>query len=193
MKKILYIIPGYGESTAIGGYPEIIAHAAKKGYEVIPFNPKWSRSIMSQWVENFLALAEQHDAKNISILGFSLGASISVLSASKLNFREIISCSLSPFFKEDIAELSPKARKTASDYLGKRRMADFKKYSFPSHLKTPIHFLVGSKETDYTDLVKKVKEYYFAWQGPKTLHVVQEARHDISGSEYLRKIKDILK
>lgn len=51
MKKTLYIIPGFGESTHMTPYPKIITIAKSKGYKVVTCDPKWSRRVATDWIQ----------------------------------------------------------------------------------------------------------------------------------------------
>ena len=180
--KTLYIIPGFKESTNDIGYQKIIKYARKKGFEVIFFNPKWGKTI-KVWLKNFNELIEKKNRDNVMVLGFSFGAYIAVLSAINHNFKKLILCSLSPYFKDDITKLPPLAYKM----LGKKRIKDFSENKFPININTSAVFLVGDKDTQL--VIQRVKKSYKKWIGSKEIKILKNVRHDINNDLYLEAIK----
>ncbi len=180
--KILYIIPGFGETTKSVGYQNIINYAEEKGFVVISFDPQWKRSTIKNWLEAFNKLV----GKNIEdavVIGFSFGAYIAALSAKNHRFSKIIFCSLSPYFKDDIQKLPALAHRM----LGKKRIQHFSENSFPDNISTPALFIVGDKDMRF--VIDRVKKSYKKWMGPKKLEIIKGAEHDINNDSYLEIIK----
>lgn len=111
MKKIIYLIPGFGES-----------HIKEKGwskvaklFEVNGFNPvhitidwdKTTPSSFSDYTKEFLQQFKKPKNTEVYVLGFSFGAIIAFLTATKTKPTALILCSLSPFFKEDLVKFKP--------------------------------------------------------------------------------------
>ena len=180
---ILYIIPGFKESTNDIGYQKIIKYAREKGLEVIPFNPIWERKTIKDWLRSFNNMVEKKGKDNAIVLGFSFGAYITVLSSINHNFKKLILCSLSPYFKDDIIKLPPLAYKM----IGKKRIKDFSENKFPINIKTPTVFLVGDKDTRL--VIQRVKKSYKGWEGSKKIKILKDVEHDINNDLYLKAIK----
>ena len=134
MKKVLYLIPGFGESTQDKPYRTIASAAKASGYEVVMYSPKWSLAVLSDWVDGFKAALPKTKQEKATVFGFSFGAFVALNTAKDFPFDKIIVCSMPPFFKGDIQNMETGTQK----FLGKRRMSDLKKYEFSSSLKTPM-------------------------------------------------------
>jgi len=136
MKK-LYLIPGYKHTLTTPGYRELMLSLERWGYksEFIPIS--WEYRVMSDYIQ------EANDAIQISwddiILWFSFGAMIALQLAEQSKCKQVILCSLSPYFSEDL--------KTASKYslwkLWIRRYKDF----LENYLENSI---VNSQDNLYT-------------------------------------------
>ncbi len=185
--RIIYIIPGIGESSRSKNYREIIKFAKKAGFLVVPINIKWEKD---KTMSNFIRQADSQIPSNITqsyILGFSFGAYIASLLSTKKLAKGYIFCSISPYFKDDLKYIPNQTKK----YFGKILMNSFKKYSFPQKTKSKAWFLVGDKEWDLT--IKRVKKSYDNWGGQKKLYIINSAQHKLSHPKYIEKVKYILK
>ena len=128
-KEKLYIIPGYHESPKNLGYKQLIKSGKEKGYDVVFWEPEWKYKKMSDWVSDFSKkVGSSH--QNTTVIGFSFGAFIALLASEKTKIDKIISCSLSPYFEDDINKLPDLAFKI----LGKRRMLEFKSTRLPKQI-----------------------------------------------------------
>ncbi len=186
MKKIIYIIPGFGEKVSDVPYPYISKILKEKGYIVKKYQPKWKYRTIKNWVRDFHNFLLKENDYKPTVLGFSFGAMIALLEARNFIFNKLILCSLSPFFKQDLKKISLITLKI----LGKKRMRDFKQNEFPNDLKTPSIFIFGSLEEEkfgfnINNIIKK-------YSGPKKVFIVSEVGHDISSPKYLEKIKEII-
>lgn len=179
MKKTLYLIPGFGETSSDPAYVRISRVAKEAGYHVVPFDPTWDRSAATRWVADFSRIVERDGAKNASVIGFSFGAYIAVLAAKKYDFNRLYLCSLSPYFKDDLPHIPDAAWKA----LGSRRKADFSSHSFPEDIGASAVFFVGEHEIRYE--LQAVEKRYRAWKGEKKYIVVPDADHDLESGEYL--------
>lgn len=124
MKKILYIIPGYGHTTKMPEYANIGACARDKGYNVSFILIDWNLPISRQVVN-----LKKEDV----VFGFSLGAVIAKLSYGETPCKRIILGSETPLYKltkRDILQATSKNIIVADDLLYvKKKIALLK---FPS-------------------------------------------------------------
>lgn len=178
----LYIIPGFRESTDEKPYQKIAKVAQNKGYRVIFHNPQWTRRTIKDWLDELDGVIKKHGANDSMILGFSMGAYIAVLSAQRNSFTKLILCSLSPYFKEDLAKLPLLAHQT----LGKRRVDAYAKFTVPRNIQTPVVFVVGNQ--DLPILINRVKDLCKHWLGDKKIVVLAGVTHDINNQKYLEAI-----
>ncbi len=138
MKKIIYIIPGLGETCTEARYKKLAASLRAKGYKVNCVNPDWYKPLSSQ----VFAVG-----KNAVVCGFSFGAILAYLVAKKYPCKKAIFASISPLhefsFKslvEDYSEHMPKS-------LAEEIAADIKKIKVSLEgLKVPYVSLAGEFE-----------------------------------------------
>ncbi len=187
MKHTLYVIPGFGENTKMPDYKAVIKACRLFGYEVIEFNPCWDRSVASDWILDFERSLQKNKSAKTSIIGFSFGAYVAVLSAQKFKFEKLVLCSLSPYFADNIPEIPEAAWK----FFGKRRKQDFSKHHFPVGMQVDAAFLVGEHEIPME--LKHVNDRYKSWSGKKTHIIVKGAEHSIGSGEYLNQIIETIK
>ncbi len=182
MKRALYIIPGYGESTKNKAYQEIRKIAMTKSYRVFGINIDWKRTGIIDWQNEALRImANKYEAGGV-ILGFSFGAMVSLYLAREFSFHKVYLCSLSPYFAEDLDLIPASSRK----FFGTRRIQQFSRNSFRTPQECSASFMVGSEEWPVAiDLIKK---RYKQWPGRKKILVIPGADHDISDARYLRAI-----
>ena len=186
MTKTLYVLPGFGETTKDKPYRQIAAFARSAGYEVVMYTPKWSRAVPSDWLAGFQAVLPTKPTGKATVFGFSFGAYVALNAATQFSFDRIIACSIPPFFKADIPDIDAGTR----TFLGLRRMADLKKYSFPKQLMTHLTLMNGAEE-DAED-IEKSDGYYAQWSGKKKRVLVDRAEHDLETGDYLESIKAAL-
>lgn len=189
MQKSVYIIPGYGESyLRQSGYKKV----AKlfKAYGIIPIHVPvhWKKKgpeKFSDYARQFLKFYKKGN-KEVYILGFSYGATIAFLTATKTKPKALILCSLPPYFKEDQKNLKPewlrwwKKRFIESDYA-------FAKLA--PKIKTPTYLLVGGKEHKSCllrakDAKKKMKK--------SRLVIAKGAEHKIGQKEYISALEKLI-
>ena len=185
MKKRLYIIPGFNETTREKAYLQIKKIATRKGYDVFPINISWKYKTGSDWLEEARGKILKDNNKEIdsSILGFSFGALIAIELSKEFQFNNMYICSLSPYYSEDLKFIP----KSATSWLGKRRINDFKKKTFNPNNSTKATFMVGDSEWDFAK--DKIKERYNKWGGPKSLKIIKGSDHYIGNSAYLKQIE----
>lgn len=90
--KLIYIIPGWGETTKRKPYQKLKKLAEEKDYKVVFKNINWKEKLSSQIFEV---------EKNSIIFGFSLGAILAKLVAQENECEKLILASMTPlkYFK----------------------------------------------------------------------------------------------
>jgi len=181
----LYIVPGFGESVSDSGYMKITKIAEDYGYHVIPVSIQWSKRTATHWVKDFLDVVEKNGSENSIALGFSFGAYVVALASQMTNFNEIILCSLSPYFKEDLKFIPH----DSLDFFGKRRVEDFQLHITPTFsTKTTIYF----GDQDWPIAIEKAKNIVKSCK-MVDLFLIKGVGHDISHDLYIKTIKEKLK
>lgn len=103
MRRVLYLVPGAGESAAGSRYAGIRQAFARAGFVVVPVRIRWGK-IAGGWRHEYAravehaVLRERHEAV---LLGFSWGAIAALVAARRIKPSALILCSLSPWFAED--------------------------------------------------------------------------------------------
>lgn len=184
--KTIIIIPGFGESTKDSTYSAVKKEIKSLGYNIVFHQPKWKKNTIKKWLSDFKEFLKKFEKTNPIILGFSFGAYIAIISAKDFKFSKIILCSLSPYFKDDIKNLSAITYKI----LGRKRIDDFKKHDFPKNLETPTIFLVGDK--DMKIVIKRSVSAYKKYKGYKKIIKIKGAEHDLNNKNYIDEIKQAL-
>ncbi len=190
MKKIAYIIPGYCESHARQrGYDKVAKFFEDNGIEPIHMEIDWAKKKpekFSYYTEEFLKAYKKPRNTKVYILGFSYGATIAFLTASKTKPDALILCSLSPYFEEDLKTLKKSWVKwfrqhfIESDY-------SFKKTA--PKIKSPTHLIVGDKEDKACIIRAKDAKRNIA---NSKLSIAKNAKHKIGQKEYLAAIEKII-
>lgn len=187
MKKILYIIPGFGEKVTEEPYMIIKEHAEYFGYTVISIPIVWDRKTIKDWVYQFEKIVDGNETSHSTVLGFSFGALIALISTKKFSFKKLLVCSASPYLKENIPHLPLQAHKM----LGKKRMGAFLQYNLSDINKnTPAVFIVGG--ADISLVIQNSKDLFSSWVGPKKIIILPGVKHEIENSDYIQAIKNNL-
>ncbi len=177
IKKLL-LIPGFGDSTSDEPYQKIIKRYQKQ-YRVISYNPQWSYRTATDWLEGLDVVLKSVDARQTTIIAFSLGAYLALLASEKCNFKKVILCSISPLYKEQLHLLPPVAKR----YLGKRRLTDFNKHSIPKRVLSKPVFMFGAD--DWSVGISEAKKLARSYQAPFVL--VPDTPHVLTDL-YLRRL-----
>ncbi|MEX0910184.1 MAG: hypothetical protein WDZ73_00290 [Candidatus Paceibacterota bacterium] len=183
--KKLYLVPGFGESPSDYGYMQITKIAESYGYCVVPVSIRWSKRTATHWVKDFLDVVEKNGAHNSIALGFSFGAYVVALASMSKKFDEIILCSMSPYFKEDLKFIPH----DSLDFFGKRRVEDFKLHLTPIfNTKTSLYFgdqdwLIAIKKAEKLAKSSKLVNFF----------LIKGVGHDISHNLYIKTIAKKLK
>ncbi len=189
MSKTVYIIPGFAEKAEDKKrYGKIIKFFEEKKFKVIPVKITWKRKVMTDYVEQFLCSFKKNPSEKIYLFGFSFGAVIALLSSLKIKPEILILCFLSPFFKEDI----PLTKKSWKKIIGKKRIADFKKYSFneiAKKIEYKTFLIAGDKEGLEVDRrIKSAKKLI----KNSELIISKNSKHNISQKEYIKTIEEVI-
>jgi pimeloyl-ACP methyl ester carboxylesterase len=191
MKKVAYIIPGYGEShTRQPGYDKVAAFFEEQDIKPVHMEIGWLKrkpGKFKYFVADFLKKYKKNKGTETYVLGFSFGAIIAFLTAQKLKPKAIILCSLSPYFKEDLPKLNPEWvkwwRETFSD-------GDYVFTKLAKNVKVRTYLIVGGK--DYVSCIRRAKDAKRKIKG-STLTIAKGAKHKISQKAYLDAVKKVIK
>ncbi len=186
-KKTIFIIPGFRQLSTSKTYKTLAKTLKKEGYFPILVAIPWKNSTLSQNITYFMNEYKKIRRKKKYILGFSYGAMIAFIAATKVTASGLILCSLSPYFKEDVLEIK---RKTTSPLMIKR-YKDFLQFhcqTLVKQLKTQqILMLYGKKEAFL--LIRRVKEAFkYMPSAHKQLLPIKNTDHNIGNKRYLNQI-----
>lgn len=145
--KFAYIIPGFGETGTEKAYKNLAQIFKKTGYSPIILKINWDRHVMSDYILTTKDKLQNKEHSRDIICGFSFGAFIAIHIAQQVPFAKCLSLSCSPYFRETVGKFP----KQVHQFFGKRRMEDFKRYSFKkimnSEFSTPdIKFFFGEND-----------------------------------------------
>jgi len=190
LKKTVFIVPGYRHTPKQKAYQAIAVMLKNEGYEPILVTIPWKESTISENTKLFLSQFKKIQRKKKYILGFSFGAMIAFLAATKVEVEGLILCSLSPYFQEDL----PKVRKNLLSPIQKERYEDFSTLRCAALAKQikakQVLMVYGSKEarplkkrvnTAFTQITKK-KKYLMS---------IKEADHTLGDKRYLNTLHQI--
>lgn len=185
-EKTIFIIPGFAQRPTNKAYIEIAKILESEGYCPILIDIPWKKSTISQNAEYFLKIYKKTKAKKKYILGFSYGAMIAFIAATKVNASGLILCSLSPYFKEDM----PKTNKNLSALMA-TRYEDFSKLHCETLAKKikakRVLMLYGGQEAK--TLIKRVTGAFDQISGTKKhLIRISKTKHEIGNKRYLNTI-----
>lgn len=189
MKRRISIIPGFTHKPTDKCYRWLIAFLKSAGFDVQLIHIDWQYKVMSDYVEQFLLQYQKNKAEQNYVLGFSFGAMIAFISANQVVPDRLFLCSLSPYFKEDLNGTT----KFVKRFMGKRRMADFEKYSaakIAKNINVPTIIFCGEDEGDrYPTLLKRCQGV--ARSIPDAMLIIPPtAPHEIDYPSYIKAIKD---
>ena len=191
MKKVCYIIPGFGESVfRQRDYPRIAKLLEKRGITPIGVHIDWHKRKprrFSDYALQFLDQYKKPKGAKVYVLGFSFGAVTALLTARRAKPDALILCSLSPFFVEDQKIMKP--------YWFRWWKKEFEKsdYSFNKTargVKTKTHLIIGTKELKVVqerarDAQRKIKN--------SKLVIAKGAKHRVGQKQYLIALECVTK
>lgn len=189
MRKVAFIIPGFGYSPKREEYQSIGTLFQQKGIEPIYVEVDWKYSIISDNVADFVKLLKETKADYKYILGFSFGAVIAYLSATQEKVHTLILCSLSPYFSEDLTNIKDSWKK----HTGKKRIEDFEKISnskLAAKINSESYLLFGTKEGP--EIETRAKNTYDSLKNKKHLISIDGVKHKLEDERYLKQVKQII-
>jgi dienelactone hydrolase len=187
--KTFFFIPGFGQKATDKKFSWLINFLKKNNFNVIKVPVEWKYKTMTDYVCDFEEFYNKNKTETNYILGFSYGAVITFLSASKLKPKKIYLCSLSPDFKEDLSGMKLWIKKL----IGKRRIIEMKKNSgkiIAKNLLVPsVVFYGGTEGKIYPKLKIRCEETVKLAKNSKLI-VIKKAPHDINYPEYMDAVKN---
>jgi len=190
MKKIVYIIPGFGEShERQKGYERVAGFFKEQGITPIHIEINWHIKKPHQfeyWKEQFLKKYKRPKNAKVYVLGFSFGAVIAFLAEPKTRPDGLILCSLSPYFIEDQAKL-PKA--WLKWYKKNIKGSDYSFVDLASRIRSKTFLVMGDKEPSVVG--KRVRAAKRIIK-KSSLFIARGAKHNISEKEYLKGVKRVI-
>ena len=193
-QKIVFLIPGFRHKITQKGYRLLKKQLVKDGFCVVPIAIPWSGSTIVDNMECFLEQYKKKlknlgvESKEVYVLGFSYGALIAFLAATKISVQGLILCSLSPFFKEDLPRKLPK-NSSALQAIRYEIFATLHSKKLAKKIKAKsICMLYGEKES--AALIKRSKKTFQQVASKKKyLFAIQKTQHNISDKKYINAIQ----
>lgn len=184
--KVIFIIPGYRQLPTSNAYKQLSKVLKAEGYSPFVVKIPWKNSTISQNTEYFLKRYEKTKAHKRYILGFSYGAMIAFIAATKVKTSGVILCSLSPYFKEDSFRF-----KNPTTQLMSERYIDFSSLhskKLAKQLKTKtVLMLYGAEEARV--LIQRVTETFEEISTvQKSIIKIKKTDHNIGNKNYLAQI-----
>ncbi len=156
-KKVVFIVPGYGESPSLSRYKKVAAFFKTKKMEIVPVNIFWKYRVLSDYIFQFKKIFDKNKGVENYFFGFSFGAFIAFVSSIELKPKAIFVCSLSPYFKEDFINF-PKSWKKSEPKKMVRDMKNFNFNNIVGKVNSGVYIFVGEKEHKLTlDRAKEIK------------------------------------
>ncbi len=172
-QKIVFIIPGYKHKPSHKAYTHLAKILENEGYQPILVPIPWESTTISENATYFLKEYKKIKAKKKYILGFSFGAMIAFIAATKVRASGVILCSLSPYFKEDVSFSQLRCATLAKQIKAEQ-----------------IHLLYGKNEA--RSVIRRVSETYRQISvTQKYLIPIKDTEHDIGNRRYLHTIAQI--
>ena len=189
MAKVVYIIPGFTESTNLKRYHKITKFFKNNGFKTVLANITWKHRTMSDYVKEFENQFNQHNKNDdVYLFGFSFGAMISFIFSSQVKPKAQFLCSLSPYFSEDIPLIKEWWKKS----IGLKRVKDFKLLSFNKISKQILcktFIFAGTKEGPKIKRRAKIAHKQIK---NSELFMINGAKHDISQNAYINRLKKVI-
>jgi esterase/lipase len=190
MRKIVYIIPEHKGSPNDTAYLKVATMFRKVGIKPIGVHIKWKRRTITQYLDEFTEFYNKTNrpSDEVYLFGFSYGAYVAFVAATKLKPKAAILCSISPFFKEDFRYLYKSWVKAN----GKTMTADQKKYIFNSlakKVKARTLIFVGALE--WGQCLRRAKVAHRLIKNNKLI-IIPKARHRSNQKEYQDALKNYI-
>ena len=187
-EKVIFVIPGFRQSIKSKAYIQLAKVLRSEGYTPKLVSISWKNSTITQNTEYFLKKYKSVKHTHKYILGFSYGAMIAFLAATKVSSKGIVLCSLSPYFRDDVSNVHTSAVST----LTTQRYADFlslKSEVLAKKIKTKnVLMLYGTQEA--RSLILRVKNTFEELPSKnKHLISIKKTDHNIGDKKYLHSIQ----
>lgn len=190
MAKTIFIVAGFRHKADEKQYEWMRDFFKSKGYIVKIPDINWSNKVMTDYIDQFTDYYNKNKSDSNAIIGFSYGAMIALISASHTKPDQLILCSLSPYFSEDLGKLKKSWKKS----IGRRRADNFKKYKsseIARIIESRTTIIYGSLEGKrYPQLKKRCVETSIIMPNSELL-VAENAPHEIDFPSYVGTIKSI--
>lgn len=192
--KTAFLIRGFNldRTAADPEFKDLRAAIAERGYKVLPVPIHWRHKTVSQYSNEFTKYYEKNKTEENIVIGNSYGAMVTFLTAPLIKPDKAIICSLSAYFREDMA-------KQKQSYLmrrfGKKRTEDFHIISAYetarklNNTNVETVFLRGERENwgRFIKLSERVKESADMVKGSKLI-VVPNGSHSFRHPAYIKAI-----
>jgi pimeloyl-ACP methyl ester carboxylesterase len=196
--KVAIVIPGFKDHVRDGRghrtYEPLLRDLNGAGYVIVAITVTWAYRTMDDWLSEVEKQIEGIDTKDALLIGFSYGAMIASVLATRHAFGRVFLCSLSPYFAEDV----PKLRVSWLAMAGKRRIEVFKKLRFADIVKnykareTVVFAGTSEMARRKAPLLKERGQAAAATLPHARFVAVVGAGHDISQPSYAAAIKAAL-
>ncbi len=168
-----------------------------EGYQPIRVAIPWKGSTISENTDYFLRVYKKSIAKassgvQVYLLGFSYGAMIAFLAATKISVKGLILCSLSPFFKEDLPKKHPKNISS----LQVKRFNDFstlKSTTLAKKIRAKCVYMFYGVNESKPLIARVTKTFQQIPKHEKYLLSVKNMQHNIADTKYMTAIHYSLK
>lgn len=179
-KRKIIIIPGFGESESEEAYIQLKEDIQSYSGSIVEFyNPIWDRRTVRHWINDFKNKFKDVDLSQFTVIGFSMGAYITLALSKEQKFKKIILASLSPYFKENLKQLPEDALK----FMGKNRIKDFSSVMVPSTINSSCTFLFGDK--DWKIAIAQAEKLASKYNGK--FFLIKDTGHELT-ENYIKKI-----
>jgi len=185
--RVVYVFPGYRHDITSKPYRALKHLFTRKGYRAVFVRFTWRNGTLTDYLHQFFSQYDSAPGAKIVLFGFSLGAMIALLVATALWPAHIYTCSLSAFFREDLA----RSNRTTIRTLGIRRWRELQTLSLASLAKTidtPTDIFVGQKELPAMIACSKRAHHLLT---RASLYLVPDTGHSLGSHHYQEAIKQV--
>lgn len=189
-QNFIFIIPGFRQKPTQKVYKQLSSLLKTRGFTPIVVPVDWRQKTISENSEYFLKMYKKIPSSRKYVLGFSYGAMIAFVSATKLPVQGLILCSLSPYFKEDLDNLSRSEYSTLPELY----YQDFSKLQFNTlskKIKAKKLFMIFGMKEELPLIIRSIDTFHTISAESKYLIAIRNTYHNISDKKYLRAISYI--
>lgn len=183
------IISGNHEFTN-ARYKSIGTYFEDADFRVKFHTPDFGLNTIEKLVEEFLENVSPDDKQELTLLGFSMGAMITLVASSKIAVENLILCSPSGYFREYAPLLADDDMAWAKEHL-----SDFRQWSAKETIKQAKvghgYIAAGEKElAEWVDFGQWTNDLHEQTGWPLT--IVPGTGHEIEAPQYQAAIKTIV-